>query len=186
MPFNPSITNNNKNYKPITPHVYSVGDIGKSEDLSIFSALEVKMLRVGDFAFVRRSNGVWQYSVVIDTPTIYACQEPCIKFRLDPKGFTKNIPMTLWAGYIRLLKEPRPPLSKKTSLRRVLWADSFNCEKEPQEDENPKVSGVDNAPRERRRRRLSCDGNFQHSQRTTLFLSALASIDQNNLFHLPS
>jgi hypothetical protein len=106
--------------------MYSLGDYGNAEDMTRFNATDARLLSVGDFAFVRRSNGGYSHSVIVEAPKAFTCKEPFIKFKLDSKGFTKTIPMTSWAANIQLLKTPESTKTEpiKTHLsRRVSWAD---------------------------------------------------------------
>jgi hypothetical protein len=84
------------------PKTYSLGDFGNAEDMTELNVTEAKLLSVGDFAFVRRSDGRYSYSVIVEAPKASTGKEPFIKFRLDQKGFTKTIPMTFWAANIKL------------------------------------------------------------------------------------
>jgi hypothetical protein len=53
----------------------------------------IEQLTVNDVAFVQRSNGEWQYSVVVEaaSDTNY-CEEQCNTLSVNSRGCTKTIP----------------------------------------------------------------------------------------------
>ena len=182
---------------PSYPQMYSLGDYGTEGQMSTFNALDIKILSVGDFAFVKRSNQKWQYSMVIEASD-GASTEPYIRFKLNFQGFTKKVPITLWATYIRLLSKNECTVkssTRKVSLagdterekhvyRRVSWAGELEQDIQPKNNIKPVV-----APKKSvgRRRRVSCCGSYLSSDtQTTSFLSALASINHNSSFHTQS
>jgi hypothetical protein len=172
--------------------MYSLGDYGNAEDMTRFNATDARLLSVGDFAFVRRSNGGYSYSVIVEAPKAFTSKEPFIKFKLDSKGFTKTIPMTSWAANIQLLKTPESiqttePI-KTHSSRRVSWAGSIrqNRSKDAIGKDKPVAhTTTGGLGRRKSKRRVSCAGNLQHSQKTNFFLSALASINHDSSFLEP-
>lgn len=142
------------------PKTYSLGDFGNAEDMTELNVTEAKLLSVGDFAFVRRSDGRYSYSVIVEAPKASTGKEPFIKFRLDQKGFTKTIPMTFWAANIKLLKTPEH--IKARSSRRVSWSDSIRQikSKDIRKKGKPLTQEKSDGLRRKQKRRISCAGNL--------------------------
>jgi hypothetical protein len=65
----------------------------------------IEQLTVNDVAFVQRSNGEWQYSVVVEaaSDTNY-CEEQCNTLSVNSRGCTKTIPKRRWVQFIRLVR----------------------------------------------------------------------------------
>ena len=85
---------------------YHLGDVGKEEDMIIAKGFEeslvlIAQLKEMDHAFVQRSNGEWRYSIVVAT-SAYTGRDPFIKFLVDDKGHTKEIPLRQWTKLVRL------------------------------------------------------------------------------------
>jgi hypothetical protein len=102
-----------------------VGDTGRRHHMQPFTKIDDKLhaiqqLAINDFAFVRRSDGKWNYSIVVDIVSVAndesgENQQQYIKFLVDStEGQTKTIPMHKWVKFIRIVKKPQ---------RRVSWND---------------------------------------------------------------
>jgi hypothetical protein len=130
-----------------------------------------------DFAFVNRSNGEWQLSVVVETSTTDVLEDMYIKFLLDDKGHTKTIPSHQWTKLIRLCstrassQDLTGQVKKQTYKRSVSWA-GFS-----EKDVNVGKSLVEAA------QPIRYDLNDQRlvslESHQRAFLSALASIDRS-------
>lgn len=86
---------------------YHLGDVGREEDMIITKGFEESLVAIAqlkemDHAFVQRSNGEWRYSVVVATSKAHTGDDPFIKFLVDDKGHTKEIPLRQWTKLIRL------------------------------------------------------------------------------------
>ena len=86
---------------------YHLGDVGRDEDMIIAQGFEeslvgIAQLKEMDHAFVQRSNGQWRYSIVVATSKAHTGEDPFIKFLVDEKGHTKEIPLRQWTKLIRL------------------------------------------------------------------------------------
>lgn len=86
---------------------YSLGDVGKEEHMVHFNGFEESLVAIAqlkemDHAFVQRSNGEWRYSVVVATSKAQTDEDPFLKFLVDNKGHTKEIPLRQWTKLIRL------------------------------------------------------------------------------------
>lgn len=85
---------------------YALGDRGKDSDMIIASkketAASVAKIRVGDAAFVRRSDGSWTYAVVKDrTGGDEMDKKGTIRFMVNLRGSTKAFPTSQWGTYVR-------------------------------------------------------------------------------------
>jgi len=86
---------------------YSLGDVGREEHMVTFPGFEESLVAIAqlkemDHAFVQRSNGEWRYSVVVATSKAHTDEDPFLKFLVDDKGHTKEIPLRQWTKLIRL------------------------------------------------------------------------------------
>lgn len=92
---------------PTQDAAYHLGDVGRDEDMIITKGFEeslvgIAQLKEMDHAFVQRSNGQWRYSIVVATSKASTGEDPFIKFLVDDKGHTKEIPLRQWTKLIRL------------------------------------------------------------------------------------
>jgi hypothetical protein len=92
---------------PSADSAFHLGDVGKDEDMIITKGFEeslvgIAQLKEMDHAFVQRSNGQWRYSIVVATSKASTGDDPFIKFLVDDKGHTKEIPLRQWTKLIRL------------------------------------------------------------------------------------
>jgi hypothetical protein len=88
--------------------LYSLGEVGEDEHMMSINGFEealvaVAQLKEMDHAFVQRSDGTWRHSVVVATSKGLR-GDPFIKFLVDDKGHTKEIPLKQWTRLIRLPK----------------------------------------------------------------------------------
>lgn len=87
--------------------IYHLGDVGKEEDMIVAKGFEESLVSIAqlkemDHAFVQRSNGEWRYCIVVATSVAHTGLDPFIKFLVDDKGHTKEIPLRQWTKLIRL------------------------------------------------------------------------------------
>ncbi|KAL7479272.1 hypothetical protein ACHAW6_005013 [Cyclotella cf. meneghiniana] len=166
---------------------YSMGDFGKKHQFMSFRGVDrisdIAQLTDKDFALVKRSNGEWQLSIVVETSKTDVLEDMYIKFLLDDKGHTKTVPFHQWTKLIRLVRRPQDFSTRTSSQdltdqiknqaykRSVSWAGFSD------NDCHVGISFVEAAQPIRYdlkdKRRVS----LQSHQRA--FLSALASIDHN-------
>ena len=130
------------------PITYSLSDIGKEEHMRTFKGRNTKFYAIGqlrrnDFAFVRRSNGQWQYSMVVETYAVDS-EERYIKFLIDTSGLTKTVPSYKWSEFIRLLSNTRA--IERPAMRRVTWTDSLE-ESRPLDGDEKSICKSSAAPR---------------------------------------
>ena len=145
---------------------YCIGTVRKREDMQTSDLLlanicEIRKLTAGDFAFVRRKNGQWTYSKVVEiSATNDNCKEQYIKFVLDHHRHTKTIPVHWWVKLIRLVKQP--DIACEPTKRRVTWDKSL--QEEAHCTENVRCTKLHH--------RVTMDATYQR-----LFLNALATIE---------
>jgi len=90
-------------YEPEFFPGYSVGDVGRYDDMVKATISAVSKLHVSDCAFIRRSTGKWTYAIVkcrSDLP-----DDVSITFSAA-KGSTKTVTIDKWVSHVRLLKKP--------------------------------------------------------------------------------
>lgn len=80
---------------------YKLGDPSRSAAhmLTAETFAMASNLEAFDFAFVKRTNGQWTYSILAHRSG--CADEECMIFVLDRKGSTKSIKRDLWASLIR-------------------------------------------------------------------------------------
>lgn len=101
---------------------YNLGDNALSDDHTIIepsreeAMKHISSLKVFDFAFVRRTNGKWTYSIISDR------SENMIRFVVDENGRTKQLERQYWVSNIRRaraeVKPENPPPRRRSSQAR--------------------------------------------------------------------
>eukprot|EP00804_Cyclotella_cryptica_P029906 CCRYP_017822-RA/>CCRYP_017822-RA protein AED:0.27 eAED:0.27 QI:0/-1/0/1/-1/1/1/0/357 len=147
---------------------YSLGDVGKEEHMVTFNGFEESLVAIAqlkemDHAFVQRSNGEWRYSVVVATSKADTNEDPFLKFLVDDKGHTKEIPLRQWTKLIRLpAKTNEDNLDSKADLMLSSMAvdgDEFsgnNCFRKNHSDPEVPKSRRQKYSEDNRRKSESC------------------------------
>lgn len=98
-----------KKNEHIPPRVlahYTIGDTGRIEHMIIdtkkVTAALVSEIRVGDAAFVCRTDGRWTYAIA--KGRTYG-ENPSIKFKVNIRGSTKEFPSSQWGGFVRPVQQ---------------------------------------------------------------------------------
>ena len=95
-------------YKPNRIPGYSLGSMAQKRDIADVSSeatvVAVHKLRVGDCAFVCRSDGTWSYALVKSRSD--ADNDEAITFQVDTQGSIKICKILQFASHVRLPKEP--------------------------------------------------------------------------------
>lgn len=130
------------------PRKYHVGDVGREEDMVQHESFEetivkVVQLRVGDHAFILRSEGYWTYARV--SARSFGGTTSLFKFIVDQKSSTKVIKASQWTKFIRLEKHQDPSTllvnqdfrevvvsdrsitGDNTNLENAMTAEDFDC-----------------------------------------------------------
>ncbi|KAL7463554.1 hypothetical protein ACHAXS_003914 [Conticribra weissflogii] len=111
------IVNDFSNAEP-SPHTYNLGEIGRKEDMIMHTCFEEKLVAIAqlkerDHAFIWRSNGYWTYAIVVGR---VGGPDASLKFVVDDKGHTKEIPLRQWSKFLRVAKDTViSPLSEPES-----------------------------------------------------------------------
>lgn len=100
------IVNDFSNAEP-SPHTYNLGEIGRKEDMIMHTCFEEKLVAIAqlkerDHAFIWRSNGYWTYAIVVGR---VGGPDASLKFVVDEKGHTKEIPLRQWSKFLRVAKD---------------------------------------------------------------------------------
>jgi len=95
-----------RRHQPYLLPGYAVGDKGRGGDMMKATIDTVSRLRVGDCAFVRRSDSKKSWSYALVKTRSYG-DDASITFQVK-KGSTKTIRTAQWAGHIRLPIRPKP------------------------------------------------------------------------------
>ena len=145
-----------------TDCTYMLGDAGKIEDMRTFKGQNTNLYAIvqltrNDFAFVRRSNGQWQYSKVLET-SAQGCKDRFIKFQVD-QGRTKTIQAHKWLEFIRLLKHTERPINTKRSTVSLNSSFTASC--------SSSLQTVDDVSVVKLKGRVTVDGTVRPSRRVT-------------------
>eukprot|EP00581_Thalassiosira_minuscula_P004119 CAMPEP_0183741250 /NCGR_PEP_ID=MMETSP0737-20130205/61653_1 /TAXON_ID=385413 /ORGANISM="Thalassiosira miniscula, Strain CCMP1093" /LENGTH=904 /DNA_ID=CAMNT_0025976529 /DNA_START=1 /DNA_END=2715 /DNA_ORIENTATION=- len=88
-----------ENYKPHQLPGYSIGDVGRNEDMTKASTVAISKLHVSDCAWIRRSNRTWTYAIVKSRSD---GDDLSITFQVNHTGSTKTIGREQWKAHVRL------------------------------------------------------------------------------------
>ena len=121
-------------------------DTGQQNLTQIFQRLDhTAQLAPYDGAYIKRSDGGWQYAIVMETSN--DPEKMFIKFLLDDVGHTKVIPATKWAALVRLER------SVQETLDPCFWSEHANWARR-----NSSISAPNGPKQEHQKRRWHSDG----------------------------
>ena len=121
-------------------------DTGQQNLTQIFQRLDhIAQLAPYDGAYIKRSDGGWQYAIVMETSN--DPEKMFIKFLLDDVGHTKVIPATKWAALVRLER------SVQETLDPCFWSEHANWARR-----NSSISAPNGPKQEHQKRRWHSDG----------------------------
>lgn len=95
--------------EPITLEGYSIGDEAKLSDFAFNltkeeATLQAKSLKVGDAAFILRSDRKWTYSIVIDKAVAsHPDDHSALRFEVGADNMRKTFMEGQWGKYIRVI-----------------------------------------------------------------------------------
>lgn len=168
---------------PSNKLIYSLGDAGDEQHMRKFARVDEKLLAIGqlvdkNFAFVKRSNGAWQYSIVMEVGDPNTGSEPHIKFLLNLAGHTKQIPMKKWISHIQLVKYPEyNDKRREESTRSASCTDDDTSEMSSVAGTEFGLFGISEEVEPKRRPSARPSLRRHPSVKTRAFLSALSAIN---------